>query len=289
MPFGLAQPGGIRALFHTAWATAMNSDDANRLGAVIHSIGSEALGPALDTALKGVVDFDMSCAYLFRFNQPALLIHDGYNQRISERTLKAYLRGGYLLDPFYVACTNNHPSGLWRMSELAPDSFFASGFAISHDIHPCVSTHHGSLIEEMGFIVPIRPRTALVYSLMRGLEKGAFEAREVQSLAALTPVIDAIFSQHLRLAHAQDLADPQESDSQLEDAFVDILQGQLTETQRLVAKLILQGHSSQSISRELRISEGTVKVHRHNIWQRLGIAGNAELFRLFISYLIKNS
>ena len=42
-------------------------------------------------------------------------------------------------------------------------------------------------------------------------------------------------------------------------------------------------------SRELGTSEGTVKVHRHNIWQRLGIAGNAELFRLFINYLVKNS
>lgn len=129
-------------------------------------------------ALKSGVDFDMSCAYLFRFNQPALLVHDGYHKRVAERTLKAYLRGGYLLDPFYVACTNNHPAGLWRMSELAPDSFFASGFSISHDIHPCVSSHHGSLIEEIGFIVPVRPRTALVYSLMRGLDKGAFEAAE---------------------------------------------------------------------------------------------------------------
>ncbi len=265
----------------------MNSDDANRLGTVIRSIGSGDLGPALDIALKGVVDFDMSCAYLFRFNQPALLVHDGYNLRVAERTLKAYLRGGYLLDPFYVACTNNHPSGLWRMSELAPDSFFASGFSISHDIHPCVSSHHGSLIEEIGFIVPVRPRTALVYSLMRGLDKGAFESAEADRLAALTPLIDAIFTQHLHWAHADDLADPQDSDSQLEDAFVDILQGQLTETQRHVAKLILQGHSSQSISRELGISEGTVKVHRHNIWQRLGIAGNAELFRLFINYLVK--
>ena len=122
---------------------------------------------------------------------------------------------------------------------------------------------------------------------MRGLHKGAFETDETQRLAALTPLIDAIFSQHLHLAHAEDLADPQDSDSQLEDAFVNILQGQLTETQRHVAKLILQGHSSQSISRALGISEGTVKVHRHNIWQRLGIAGNAELFRLFIGYLTK--
>lgn len=267
----------------------MNSDDANHLGAVIRSIGDPGLGPTLDAALKGVVDFDMSCAYLFRFNQPALLIHDGYGQRVAERTLKAYLRGGYLLDPFYVACTSDHPAGLWRMSELAPDSFFASGFAISHDIHPCVSSHHGSLIEEIGFIVHAGPRAALVYSLMRGHDRGVFQADECQRLTALTPVIDAIFCQHLRLAHAADLAESQVSDNRLEDAFVEILQGHLTETQRHVAKLILQGHSSQSIARELGISEGTVKVHRHNIWQRLGITGNAELFRLFINYLTKHS
>ncbi|MDZ3993309.1 hypothetical protein PspTeo4_24616 [Pseudomonas sp. Teo4] len=288
MPSGLTKPGGMRAEhFQFVRAAAMNSDDANRLGTVIRSIGSQQLCPAIDAALKAVVDFDMSCAYLFRFNQPALLVHDGYNARVTERTLKAYLRGGYLLDPFYVACTNNHPSGLWRMSELAPDSFFASGFSISRDIHPCVSSHHGSLIEEIGFIVPVQARTALVYSLMRGLDKGAFEPAEMQRLAALTPVIDAVLGQHLQLAHADDLADPEESDSQLEDAFVEILQGQLTETQRYVAKLILQGHSSQSIASTLGISEGTVKVHRHNIWQRLGIAGNAELFRLFINYLVK--
>lgn len=267
----------------------MDSDEANRLGTVIRSIGSDTLGSAIDTVLKSVVDFDMSCAYLFRFNQPALLIHDGYNHRVAAHTLQAYLRGGYLLDPFYVACTNNHTAGLWRMRELAPDSFYASGFSISPDIHPCVSSHHGSLIEEVGFIVPVQSRTALVYSLMRGLSKGAFEEHEIKQLAALTPVIDAVLSQHLRLAHADALANPQDSDSQLEDAFVHILQGQLTQTQRHVAKLILQGHSSQSISRELGISEGTVKVHRHNIWQRLGITGNAELFRLFINHLAKNN
>jgi NAD(P)-dependent dehydrogenase (short-subunit alcohol dehydrogenase family) len=175
--------------------------------------------------------------------------------------------------------------------------FVAADVSVADQVHRAVSqaqarfvsSHHGSLIEEIGFIVPVRPRTALDYSLMRGLDKGAFEEGEAERLAALTPVIDAVFSQHLRLAHADALADPQDSDSQLEDAFVDILQGQLTQTQRHVAKLILQGHSSQSISRELGTSEGTVKVHRHNIWQRLGIAGNAELFRLFINYLVKNS
>lgn len=169
---------------------------------------------------------------------------------------------------------------------VRPD--IATAGAATQALHFTLPTLLRNLSEEIGFIVPVRPRTALVYSLMRGLDKGAFEECEAERLAALATVIDAVFSQHLRLAHADALADPQDSDNQLEDAFVDILQGQLTQTQRHVAKLILQGHSSQSISRELGTSEGTVKVHRHNIWQRLGIAGNAELFRLLINYLVKN-
>jgi DNA-binding CsgD family transcriptional regulator len=56
-----------------------------------------------------------------------------------------------------------------------------------------------------------------------------------------------------------------------------------------VARLILQGHSSQSISTALGISMGTVKMHRHTIRQRLGIASQTELFRSFINYLVKPS
>ena len=177
----------------------MNSADVSRLAYVIDAIGSERLGQAVDAAVQATLAFDMSCAYLFRFNQPPVLVHDGYRQRVAERTLKAYLRGGYLLDPFYVACTHQHPAGLWRMSDLAPDSFHASGFSISRDIHPCVSSHHGSLIEEIGFIVPVQPKTALVYSLMRGLDQGAFSEAELQALAALAPVIESAFGLHLSL------------------------------------------------------------------------------------------
>lgn len=268
---------------------SMNIQEANRLSSVIAAIGTDQLGAAIDTALNALLEFDMSCAFLFRFNQPALILHDGYRQRVAERTLKAYMRGGYLLDPFYVACVNQHPAGLWRMSDLAPDSFFSSGFSISKDVHPCVSSHHGALIEEIGFIVPVRPRIAAVYSLMRSLERGPFQPQEMERLASLVPVIESIFGLHLRLMYPDALIDPGSPENALEDAFVEILQGQLTETQRHVAKLILQGHSSSSIASTLGISEGTVKVHRHNICQRLGIAGNAELFRLFINYLVKQA
>jgi DNA-binding CsgD family transcriptional regulator len=263
----------------------MNDADAKMLSGLIGAVGTDRLGPSLDAALRSTLGFDMSCAYLFRFNQAPRLIHNGYNHSVPEKTLSAYLRGGYLLDPFYVACIHEHPAGLWRMSELAPDCFFASGFSISQDLHPCVSSEHGTLIEEIGFIVPVQPRVAVVYSLMRNLNHGAFQVSEMKALERLAPVINALLELHCRLRHSDFYATADSADTCSEDAFVHILQGQLTETQRHIAKLILQGHSNGSIAAVLNISEGTVKVHKHNIYQRLEISTHAELFRLFIGYL----
>lgn len=267
----------------------MKFEEAKVLASVINAIGTDHLGSAIDEALRRKLAFDMSCGYLFRFNHNAVLLHNGYNESVSEKTLKAYLRGGYLLDPFYVACVNDHPAGLWRMSDLAPDSFFSSGFSISKDIHPCVSSEHGTSIEEVGFIIPLGPQVAIVYSLMRNLSGGNFHEDEMQELSTLTPILAATFEMHFQLKYSASHTTTVQSDVILEDAFMDILQGQLTETQRFIAKLILQGHSSGSIAETLKISEGTVKVHRHNIYQRLNISTNAELFRLFIDYLDKAS
>lgn len=260
----------------------MNTQDVDALARLIAAIGSASLGQTLCALLDGLVSFDMSCLYLFRFDQPAELLHDGYRGKVAGRTLDAYSRGGYLLDPFYVASMNHHPAGLWRMSELAPDSFFASGFAISPDLHPCVSSTHGTEIDEIGYIVHLGTRTALVFSLMKAQAPGALNESDVAHLQRLTPLISAVLEQHGRQLprHAESVG----TDSQLESAFVGAL-GQLTEAQRYIAKLLLQGHSNASISRQLGISEGTVKVHKHNLYGRLGISSHADLFRLFIGYI----
>ncbi len=49
--------------------------------------------------------------------------------------------------------------------------------------------------------------------------------------------------------------------------------------------MVLRGHSSDSIGRHFGITTGTVKVHRKNIYAKLGISSQSELFSLFISYL----
>ncbi|AMO76289.1 LuxR C-terminal-related transcriptional regulator [Pseudomonas citronellolis] len=264
----------------------MNSQDAHAVAQLIAAVGSAKLGHCLCALLDGKVSFDMSCLYLFRFDRPAELLHNGYNDQVAARTLDAYCRGGYLLDPFYVASMNLHPGGLWRMSELAPDSFFSSGFAISPDLHPCVSSTHGTQIDEIGYIVHLQARTALVFSLMKAQEHGPFDSAEVAHLQLLAPLISAALELHGRQLPRE--VAPSDADSHLESAFVGAL-GQLTDAQRYIAKLILQGHSNASIAHLLGISEGTVKVHKHNIYQRLEISSNSDLFRLFIGYIAQSA
>ena len=58
-----------------------------------------------------------------------------------------------------------------------------------------------------------------------------------------------------------------------------------TSAQHRITKLILPGHSNLSIAENLGITEGTVKQHRYNIYKRLGISSQSELFQRFIDYL----
>ena len=53
--------------------------------------------------------------------------------------------------------------------------------------------------------------------------------------------------------------------------------GGLTPREREVALLLARGLRNREIARELAIAEGTVKVHLHNAFQRLGVRSRLEL------------
>jgi len=54
----------------------------------------------------------------------------------------------------------------------------------------------------------------------------------------------------------------------------------LTERERQIARLVSQGLSNKGIGRLLNISDGTIKVHLHNIFQKLEI-GNRTVLAIF--------
>jgi DNA-binding CsgD family transcriptional regulator len=56
----------------------------------------------------------------------------------------------------------------------------------------------------------------------------------------------------------------------------------LTPRELDVVGLVLEGHSSESIANLLNISAGTVRIHRKNIYAKMRISSQRELFSIFV-------
>lgn len=56
----------------------------------------------------------------------------------------------------------------------------------------------------------------------------------------------------------------------------------LTPRELQVVGLVLEGHSSESIASVLGISAGTVRIHRKNIYAKMRISSQRELFSIFV-------
>jgi DNA-binding CsgD family transcriptional regulator len=71
----------------------------------------------------------------------------------------------------------------------------------------------------------------------------------------------------------------------LTQCFEQFGESRLTQRERQITQLLLRGHSSKSVARELNIAPGTVMVHKRNLFSKLGITSQYELFSLFIDRL----
>lgn len=265
----------------------MLASESADISAMIGLIGTEDFGRALDRMLQSVTGFDLSVVFAYPYDARPIVLYDGYTAKVSASALSAYLGGAYLLDPFYVACCAGQPAGLWRMRELAPDQFFQSDFSSSAEVHPCVSMESGVLVEEVGFVIPLDGGLQATYSLMRGRGGEPFSEAELSRLRVYEPIVREAIRSNWR-QRGQTVAPPpseEGDDDAMEAAFESLCSDRLTKQQRNIVRLILRGHSNLSIGKVMNIAEGTVRIHRKNIYRRLGISSQGALFRIFIDHL----
>lgn len=235
-------------------------------------------------AFRRVVRFDYSVVFAYRGQERPICPYDTFtpSQRIVFVT--DYLVGPYLLDPFYQVYADRMEPGLYRLREISPDRFYHSEYYRSY-------YRRTGLAEEIGFLVSLPHDMMLVISLMRAGSSTQFSERDMNKLRRMEPVVHASSARHWRNLghHGPDETGKEVSrppiDSQVIRAFDNFGEGYLTPREREVVRMVLRGHSSNSIGRQFQITTGTVKIHRKNIYAKLGISSQSELFSLFISYL----
>jgi DNA-binding CsgD family transcriptional regulator len=189
-----------------------------------------------------------------------------------------YLNGLYLLDPFLQAAHDGLADGLYRLEEVAPDLFRQSEYFLSY-FRDAVGE------DELQLIVKLAP-THDVVSLSLGA-KARFDVEALGRLAVCAPWLIATIRQHqARLAtDPARRADSGDLSGRVERALAGFGAELLSEREMSIARLVLRGNSSKAIAERLAISPETVKVHRRNLYNKLGISTQPELFSLFIQAL----
>jgi len=246
-------------------------------GRMIDAIDGPDFGRTLAAAMRAQVPYDFTVIFGYvGAERPLDLYHDFPEDR-RRLHVDEYQEGPYLLDPFFLKARDLDQPGLWRMREIAPDRFYHGEYYRSYYAQT-------GLAEEVGFLVDVNPNLTIVVSLMR--KEKRFSNAEIKVLKTIWPVVDAASRRHWHDV-ALDAAKPATTiEARIAQAFHSIGEGILTPREREVVELTLKGHSADAIGGQLGISPGTVRIHRRNVYSKLRISSQGELFSEFISAMV---
>lgn len=252
---------------------------AQALASAIGTDGHDAaFGAAVVAWLRTLVAFDHSVVFAYRGDERPLDLFDSFAADEHHVFVDLYQAGPYLLDPFYRAARESR-SGFWRMRQLAPDRFYSSEYFRSY-------YGQTGLAEEAGFFVPVDGGVTIVWSLMRRERSGIFPAAQAATLAGLAPLVGGLVARRWSgLASRFDAVLPRRARRAVPEPASVWRALALTAREATIVELVLQGHSSDAIARQLDIANGTVKVHRRNVYRKLGISSQVELLSVYLRRL----
>ncbi len=247
------------------------------LGRTLTLIGHPRLWKQLILLLHQATPFDNALAIFYPLDGPPRALEE-YDAEPSSKpaSMLTYLNGLYLLDPFFQACREGYPSGLYRLEEVAPDHFRQSEYFLSY-------FHDNVLEDEVQFILQLPEAGTLSLSL--GSQR-LFSSEEIGQLTTFAAWVLPLMQQHWQHSQARpQVPAAEEMASQIRDALSHFGSGVLSERELEIARLILRGFSSKAMAERLKISPDTVKVHRRHLYAKLDISSQPELFSLFIQSL----
>jgi len=251
---------------------------------MIDALDSEDLPRLLVASLETRVAFDAALVIAYRLGRKPLVLYDDLSSEEHSVHVDGYLAGAYLLDPFYRASIEGRPSGIYRLSDVAPEGFRQSEYYRSYYIRTLQT-------DEICFLTQLEDGWVANVSLGREHPAASFRRKEIERLRAAAPVVHAALARHWSSGEQPEPeADAATSlHAHVETALANFGRSLLTKREYQVVQLLLRGHSTRSSARELGIAPETVRLHRKNLYAKLDVASQSELFVLFIETLAQIS
>lgn len=230
--------------------------------------GTQHFIPTLLTSVRRLVDVDFIMVFAYRGTATPLLLGDTLDAPRHSIIADVYAEGPFMLDPFFRLVSEGKSSGCFRLHDIAPDYFRRSEYFRLH-------YSRTGIAEEIGIYFDLGSGLTGVISFARWNGSPPVLRGELDILRAMEPAIGAMcVRQWQNLPGVQELSQRRASERQGFKA--------LSTREREIVTLILQGHSTESIALQLDISPGTVKIHRKNIYRKMRISTQAELFAAFM-------
>ena len=256
-----------------------NAEWISLLSQCIDSIGNDAFPGRLVETLKSVADFDYSVSFAYHQNEKPICLYNTFARANRAVFVDDYLKGPYLLDPFFKACARKVDSGLYRLQDVAPDRFYQSEYYRSYYVLT-------GLTEEICYAFYFPNGVSVVISLMRSGHKTRFTAREFKLLKSVAPIVVSLSQAHWEGIHNRFDSEPGEMGAIdnhviIEETVSALFGSRITPRESQVVAQVLEGHSSEAIAKSLGISVGTVRIHRRNVYGKLHISSQQELFSIF--------
>jgi DNA-binding CsgD family transcriptional regulator len=252
------------------------------VGQAVAALETPALPRSLADLLRHVAPASYIVIFGYRGVARPLDLYDDFPLDKRQVFVTDYQAGPYLLDPLYLAAVQPVAAGLYRLRDLAPDRFYQGEYFRNYYVRT-------GLAEEIAYFLDLPHGTAVVVSLMRA-EK-TFSNKEFAALQSLFPVVAAVVQRHWaglshRFRDDAGRTSPEVLQRRVAHVFGVFGDGILTPREREVAELALKGHSAESAGQLLGIAPGTVRIHRRNIYSKLRINSQGELFARFLETLV---
>jgi DNA-binding CsgD family transcriptional regulator len=255
-----------------------SSEWNDAVAGIIRAATPSETAAALAAAIGQVVNNEGTCLLAFHHDAPPEVLHHTLNSQAAKHYLDRYLAGPYLLDPLYQLALRRSKPGICRYRDEAPDRFRSSEYYRQY----CERTH---LSDEMDFLVDVGKATALAMVV------GRFSRRFTKAeLARMSHIESIVHAGMCKVWESWPTPGKQQTRNEnvhrrLTECFESFGDPVLTQRERETTQLLLRGFSTKAIARHLRIAPGTVMVHKRNLFTKLGISSQYELFSKFIETL----